>query len=236
MFWVDLAIAEERCEPITARDIVSIPAPAVIVLGERRGTQPDLFRATHVAKKLNEAAKVTVALEAVPQRLQPVLDGYARQQVPAADLEARLEWASASGYPFGPYRPLVQGADLDMDVLAVGPDPGAVSGEKLPVPSGYLHILHDGMSGSDVPAAMVQRFLQSVVRADASVARSAVRSWDGTGYLVIVTDRARVEGGKGVPFQVAQLTDKPVHAFVLSWGGTPPCYPGDRVWAKGILG
>jgi hypothetical protein len=238
MIWlVTAALAADRCTPINASDILSIKAPAVIVLGERHGTQPDLYRASYVAKKLNEAAKVTLALEAVHQKFQLILDDYARKKIPKEDLQTRLEWPASWGYPFGPYRTLVRGADLDMDVLGVGVDrSGAPAGEKFPIPSGYLPILHDGMAGSDVAPGLEQRFLETVAWRDYAIARNAVRSWDGTGYLVIVADRAAVEGGKGVAWQAEQLTDKPVHSFVLAWGDTPPCYPGDQVWGRGVLG
>lgn len=231
------AFAEDKCTTARASDVTSIKAPAVIVLGERHGTQPDLYRATHLAKKLNEAAKVTVALEAVHQRFQNVLDDYARKKVPKDDLETRLEWRASWGFPFAPYRSLVRGADLDMDVLAAGVDQkGPPPGEKFPIPSGYLPILHDALDGNPLAPGMEQRFVEAMAWRDFAIARNAVRSWDGTGYLVIVADRARVEGGKGVPWQVQQLTDKPVHSFIMSWGKEPPCYPGDRVWGVGVLG
>ena len=59
--------------------------------------------------------------------------------------------------------------------------------------------------------------------------------WNGEGYLVVVTNRTRVEGGKGVPWQIDMELEQPVHSFVLAWGVEPPCYAGDQVWKPGFF-
>ena len=54
------------------------------------------------------------------------------------------------------------------------------------------------------------------------------------GYLVILTERARVEGGGGVPWQLVQSGKRNVYSFILSWS-EPFCAEGDNVWAKNPL-
>ena len=73
--------APNTCVPIDASDILEIPPPAVIVLGERHGMQPDLRRAERITKGLQRAAPVTIALEAIHQKHQVVLDNFAANKL-----------------------------------------------------------------------------------------------------------------------------------------------------------
>ena len=95
--------------------------------------------------------------------------------------------------------------------------------------------LRDAMAGHEMPLDMEERFVRSMAWRDYKIASLAATSWDQKGYLVIVTGRGHVEGGKGVNWQVSQLVDVPVHSFVLAWGKEPPCYPGDQVWRPGLF-
>jgi hypothetical protein len=104
------------------------------------------------------------------------------------------------------------------------------------VPAGYYKVLSDAMAGHEVPIEKQADFVRSMAWRDWRIADLALTGWDQKGYLVIVTGRGHVEGGKGVPWQLDQRVDVPVSGFVLAWGGEPPCYAGDRVWKKGLLG
>lgn len=236
-FAVTAALADDgRCELIGFSDVTDVEAPAVIVLGERHGTQPDLARAGRVVRALADRAPVTLALEAVHEQYQSVLDDYAAGNLETDALPERLSWEHSWGFPWRPYEPLVTAARHDVKVVAAGTDLGpAPAGREYPVPAGYMTILGDAMAGHEVPPEQQERFVRSMAWRDFRLAENAVGGWDGEGYLVVVVGRGHVEGGKGTPWQLAQLTDKPVHAFVLAWA-EPPCYPGDKVWKKGIFG
>lgn len=225
------AFAGGTCEAIKLSDITAIAAPAVIVLGERHGTRPDLPRAMRVARRLQNRAPVAIAIEAVHEKYQGVLDQYAATPFPDEEFPAKLDWENSWGFPWRPYAPLVTAADEGILVIAAGTDlgPPPADAPKFQVPPGYLPILADTMGGHEVPPELQDRFARSMAWRDFKIADSALASWDKKGYLVIVTGRGHVEGGKGVAWQADQKTDSPVHAFVLSWT-EPPCYKGDKVW------
>ncbi len=220
------------CTWVGFRDVVDVPAPAVIVLGERHGTQPDLNRAAKVVRKLARQAPVSVALEAVHHRFQPILDRYAQDKVEAGDLPALLDWDDSWGFAWRPYAALVTASDLDgVGVIAAGLDLGKKPEEaEIPIPPRYMDLLRPAMGDHPMPASMEPRFVQSMAWRDHEIARRGVEGWDGSGYLVIVTGRGHVEGSKGVGWQAALQTQAPVHAFVLKAGKEPPCYAGDRLW------
>ena len=76
-FIAAMAAAESQCTQIGRADIVAVPAPAVIVLGERHGTQPDLARAERIVRLLAMENEVTLALESVGDVHQGTLDDFA---------------------------------------------------------------------------------------------------------------------------------------------------------------
>lgn len=235
MFWWTGAAEAAGCETVTYADIAAIDGPAVIVLGERHGMQPDLARATRVVKGLARRGKVTVALEAIDRQKQPTLDDYAAGRIDTDALEDKLAWGEW-GYPYGPYQGLVTGALVGAKVVAaglpLGPPP---DGANPPVPAGYLPILRDAMAGHEVPPAREAAFVTSAAWRDYAIAKAALDAWDGEGVLVIVVGRSELEGGKGVTWQLAQRTQVPVHGFLLAWASDSACYEGDRVW-RGIFG
>ena len=235
LWWVQAAEAA-GCETVTYADIAAVQGPAVVVLGERHGMQPDLARATRIVRGFARRGPVTVALEAIHRDLQPTLDDYAAGQFDTDDLEARLNWKKAWGFPYAPYAALVSGALSGAKVIAAGIALGpAPEGVTTPVPSGYLPILRDAMSGHDVPPEREPAFLASMAWRDYAIGEAALNGWDGQGVLVVVTGRGHVEGGKGVAWQIDQRTDVPVSSFVLAWGSNPACYAGDKVW-RGLFG
>ena len=241
VLWLALSVAwadsAEKCTAIGLSDITSVKGPAVIVLGERHGTEPDLRRAATIVKQLHAKGSVTVALEAVHEKYQKVLDDYAHGVIAAADLPTQLDWEKSWGFAYKPYAPLVTlGTQPDYKVVAAGLDLGeAPTSADFPVPSGYLSILRDSMAGHDVAPEMQDTFVKAMAYRDYEIARDAVKGWDGMGWLVILTGRGHVEGGKGVAFQAGLLTKAKVESFVLDWGVDPPCYPGDKVWKRGTF-
>lgn len=228
--------AAKDCELIGLRDVTAVEAPAVIVLGERHGVRSDLNRAMKVALTLNRTDEVTIALEAVHEKYQPVLDRYAAAEIHVDDLPHLLEWEESWGYPWKPYEQLVTGEIFDMRVVAAGLDLGSRPDDvPVPIPPRYIEILRDAMGGHDVPIAKESQFVQAMAWRDHRIVELALEGWNGQGYLIIVAGRGHVEGGKGVQWQAARTTDKPVEAFVLAWARAP-CYPGDRVWRPGLFG
>lgn len=229
------AWAGGTCTEIDAGDILAVPPPAVIVLGERPGVPRDGRRAGRLVKKLGRVAPVTVALETVPRALQPVLDQYARGEIDTDDLDDALSWDEVVGLPYRSYNTLVTASVDDAGVSAIGmrnySPPRSID---IPVPAEYLEILRDGMGQGLMPRVAEGAYLRFVAWRDHALAERALSAWDGRGYLVVVTHRARIEGGYGVPWQLAGLTDAPVEPFVLAWGIEPPCYAGDRVWDESV--
>lgn len=231
--WLATALAgDTSCDVISMKDVLATPAPAVLVLGERAGTEPDLRRATAIARRLGAEQPVTVALEAVHERYQPDLDAFAHGGVEPESLPVQLDWTHSWGFPYRPYERLVTGAVRGQSVVAAGTDLGdAPVGALFPVPQSYMRILSDITAGSDVPPEHERSFVRAMAWRDHEIAANALAGWDGKGYLVIVTGRGHVEGGKGVAWQVQQARpDVKVDSFVLAWGGNPPCYDGDKVW------
>lgn len=224
------------CTEIDAGDVLSVPPPAVIVLGERPGVGRDDRRATRIARQLRNIAPVTVALETAPQALQPVLDRYGSGDIATEHLEEELDWELETGLPYGPYSGLLTGAVDDLNVVAVGSrswhPPSTID---VPVSPAYLDVLRDTMGAGEMPRAAESDFLQFVAWRDHELARRSLASWDGRGYLVILTHRNRIEGGFGVPWQLGGQTEATVASFVLGWGEEPPCYDGDRVWKETFL-
>ncbi len=216
------------CTPIALSELATTPAPAVFVLGERRGTQPDLARATRLVGRLRATGEaVTVALQAVSHDLQPVLDRYADGSIPTDALPDELNWGSRWGFPWAPYRPLVTGALHGDTVVGIGHEPAPQpNGTAVPRAPGYARILADAMSGHPMPAELEGRFVQMVSWLDHRMARSAAHGWSNDGYLVVVVDRLHVEGAKGVPWQLQRMVEAPVIPVLL--GDPGACYPQDR--------
>lgn len=232
ILWLIGAALAGECDLVGFSDVVEADEPTIVVLGERHGTQPDLRRAAKVVRALARRAPVTVALEAVHHRYQPVLDRYATDVVEVGDLPALLNWEETWGFSFAPYRALVTASDLeDVTVVAAGLDLGSKPEDaEIPLPSRYVDILRPAMGDHPIPLGMEASFVQAMAWRDHEIARLAIKGWSGEGYLVIVTGRGHVEGGKGVSWQAGMLSKAPVESFVLKRTGDDPCFPGDRLW------
>lgn len=232
-----LASAQDACSDFTLTDVLAVEAPAVLVLGERHGTGLDLGRATRIAKRLADDQPVTVALEAVHESKQEVLDDFRDGELSVDGLREALEWDDSWGYAWGPYRPLVAGAALGFDVLAVGPTLQAPpKNKRFPVPPGYAALLEEDMGEHPVAKGIEERFVRSMAWRDNRIAHLAQQNWDRRGYLIVVTGRGHVEGGLGVPWQLDRMMQGvPVHAFVLAHGNEPRCTPGDRYWRQSFV-
>lgn len=225
---VALASSPTTCSTVPFSEVWSIPPPAVIVLGERKGTQPDLLRAERVVRRLSRQSAVTLALEAVHHEQQPILDRYAQGAITPFDLPDLLRWREHWSFPWSSYERIVTSAVLGVNVVAVGLDPGPRPPEaRFPVPPGYVHVLADAMGEHAMPVTLESSFVELVAWRDHTMAQRAVSAWDGEGYLVILADRLHVEGGKGIGWQVGRLTEAPVHSYLLA--STGACYAGDKV-------
>ena len=239
MLWLLGTIAvgfAEPCDRVGIADVLAVPPPAILVLGERHGTQPDLRRAAQIVSRLARRSPVTLALEVIPEGKQPVLDAWARGEIDPLELRDALDWQASVGFPWPPYEPLVTAALQEVRVVAVGveterPPPEA----SFPVPGGYMSVLREAMGEQAVPLALQSSFVRTLAWEDYRIAHQAVEAWDGRGYLVLLTARGRVEGGRGVSWQAELLRPEPVESFVLAWATNPPCFPGDRVWHQSPL-
>lgn len=208
------------CTQSTVPFVVDIQAPAVVVLGERMGMSPDVPRAAKIVKTLKKKGPVTLGVQIVPAEKQPVLDRFNKGELPAVLLESELHW---TGFPYAPYSKLfATGVPVHALGVPVEPKPDET---PVPLPRGYARFLTDGMSGHPMPADLESDFAQLVAWIDMRVALQAIESWNGEGFLVILADRAHVEGGQGVSWQAQRLTEAPVHTVLLSGAGA--CYQGD---------
>jgi len=232
MLWTFLllgAAAQQppECETTTLGQLARKPAPAVFVLGERKGTPPDQARAWRLARKLSRKGPVTLALQAVHIDQQPVLDAWSQGRIPDDQLGAKLQIFDFYGTGPDRYDRLIRGADIGLDVVAVGVDPAMPPADAItPQPPGYIHLLSAPMGDHPVPVELEGRYTSMVAYTDFRVASRAIEAWGGEGYLVILADRLHVEGDKGISWQASLLTSAPVHSVMLTQSDSP-CYPGD---------
>ncbi len=224
---LSVAMAED-CAKTSVGKLAAVPQPAVLVLGERKGTLPDLKRAKAIVAKLAKRGPVTVALQAVAVEHQPVLDEVNAGKLSVDQLPSTLDWENTWGFPFEAYEPLFALAGPGVKLVAAGqryePLPEEVT---LPLPPGYMHVLADTMVESPLPVELESSFVAEVAWADHRMAKSALAGWDGKGALVIVVDRFHVQGGLGVGWQAQRMTDAPVTAALLA-AAEGICYAGDQ--------
>lgn len=239
MFWllamITTALATPRCDLVTMSDVMAVTPPAVIVLGETHGTQPDLKRASQIVNRLAKRAPVTLALEPVYAQRQAALDRYASGDITVEALPGAVGWDETFGFPLSPYRGLLTAADKGVKVVGVGLARQAAPDEaEFPVPGGYMSILRDAMAGAEMPLSLQSRFVRTMAYRDFRMAEAALAGWNGRGYLVVLVGREHVEGGKGVSWQAGLMSQAPVHSYILSYGGEPGCYRGDQIWREGL--
>jgi hypothetical protein len=231
MLWslAPLAHAQEPCAKTSLGELAALSTPAVIVLGERKGTLPDLARASKLVSKLLKKGPVTVAVQAVRQDHQAELDAYTSGSVLLGALPATLDWENSWGFPFEAYAPLLATSDDGAKLVAIGQDYVLRPEDAtLTVPPGYIHVLADAMGDAPVPVELEGPLVQTVAWADHRLAKAAIEGWSGEGALVIVVDRYHVEGGMGVQWQARTLTDSSVEAAILA-NADSRCYPGDKL-------
>lgn len=230
-FWLTAALAQTpTCEKVSLAQVADVQAPAVIVLGERRGIWPDLVRAERLIARLQRDHHVTVALEAVHVDKQPVLDQYTSGSIGLSDVPELTGWGEYWGIPWSAYQGVVAAGELGADLIAIGVNAELrPAQDTIPLPPGYLHVLLDAVGEHAVPVELESQFVQTVAWKDHRMAANAIEAWDGEGVLVILADRLHVEGGMGVQWQAQRLTEVPVTSVLLANANTP-CYPGDRVW------
>ena len=228
MLWLLAAASAAPCSSTSIPEISSLPSPGIIVLGERKGTQPDLRRADRIVHALQRTGQpITIGLQAVSVDKQPVLDAYAAGEVEPGDLTTKLDWDHQWGFPYPPYAPLVTAAVHDHKVLGLGlPTEPKPQEALIPIAPNYIRILSDAMSGHLMPPQLEGAFVQTVSWLDYRTTKAALDQWSGDGYLVLVVDRTQVEGGKGIPYQAARLSDIPVTSVLLAGEGA--CYDNDR--------
>lgn len=217
------------CESIGLDDVLEIPAPAVLVLGEQHGSKPDMKRARAVVDALAERAPVRLALEAVHESNQPVLDAFVRGEKKKRKLPAALRWDETWGYDWGAYKKLV--ARTDVDVVAAGLDLGPKPEDReVTIPEGYDAYLQQLMQGHEMTDEIRARFTTSMTWRDFRIGELAAAGWSGEGYLVVLAGKGHVEGSLGTNWQLERLVEAPVHSVILGHDDAA-CLEGDRVWA-----
>ncbi len=222
------------CAEVPLDELLEVPAPAVFVLGERHGEKTDLRRAHTLVQALARQAPVRVALEALHEEHQSTIDAFAQGAIGRRALRRALDWRESWGYPYRPYKPLLHLAREGVEVVAAGLDLGPKpEGRTIPIPEGYADFLFAAMGahGHDMPEHVRERFPTSMAWRDFRIAELASAGWDQQGYLVVVTGKGHVEGGRGTNWQLAKQLDVPIHSVILAHEDAL-CHPGDRVWAE----
>jgi hypothetical protein len=217
------------CTKVSVGDLAAVPSPSVLVLGERRGTLPDLSRAASIVAKLSARGPVTVAIQAVHRDLQPALDDFSAGKVSLEALPAATNWEDRYGFPFEAYTKLFATRERGVKFLAVGTTVTLKPKDAvLNLPPGYIAVLADVMGDSPVPPELETTTVETMAWTDSSLATAALDGWNQEGVLVVLVDRLHVEGGLGVDWQASRLTELPVAAALLA-NGDSRCYTGDRL-------
>jgi len=233
MLWFAAAWAH-TCEDIELAELVDQPSPAVIILGERHGEKADMKRARAVVRALAAKAPVTLAMEAIHEKNQPVIQSYAAGEIKLRKLEDELNWSKTWGFNWKAYKKLVAASDEGVPVVAAGLDLGPKPEEQeLELPEGYHDFLMEAMEGNghEMSDEIKARFATSMAWRDFRIAELAINGWDNKGYLVILVGRGHVEGSMGTNWQAAKRVQVPVISAVLDHGDAR-CLDGDRVWAE----
>jgi uncharacterized iron-regulated protein len=224
-----MAICPVDCDCVALDALADIPPPAVVVLGERHASKPDLKLAAEAVERLAETAPVTVALEAVDHRKQAAMDQLVDGSLKPKQVEPATDWGSTWGHAFKPYLKVFKsgmavGADFVGAGLPIGPAPDDL---ELKIPERYV---------SELGATAAQHgmdpnvFASSMAWRDLVIAEKALEGWSGEGYLVILTGRGHVTDGLGVPWQIREgLSEVPVVPYLLASEG---CATGDKVLGK----
>lgn len=222
--------AKSTCTPIALGQLTERPGPGVLVLGERRGVLSDVKRAKKVVKSLAKQGPVTLAVEFVDAKRQPIIEKLSLGRVSIDALPNALAFGD-EGYTFSIYRRLLtMPENVDgVTLVAIG-QPFLTRPEDTPIalPPGYAMVLADAMGEYPVPPELESRTVQTAAYHDRRLAELALESWTGQGWLVLLVDRTWVQGGLGVAWQAARLTDVPVESVLLA-DPKADCYPDDRL-------
>lgn len=232
-----LAASAQTCEYVGMYGVIEdLAAPAVVVLGERRGVTMDANRAAKLVRTLvRRGDSVTVALQAVDRRRQAALDDWVAGRLGEADLPKHLGFVSDDEADllyasYAPYADLLETGKNGAKLVAAGLPYGLRPRDaEAPIPPSYYFQLSDAMGDHTVPVALEETFTAAMAWRGYSVAQAALQGWDGQGYLIVVADRPLVEGGLGVQWQARRQTEVEVRAAVLA-DAESRCYAGDLVW------
>ena len=208
--------AVAACPETTVADLVAeVPAPAIVVLGERHGERKELRRAAEVVEALAARGPVTVALEAIHADHQDAATALT-EHGKKGRFKRDSEWKRSWGFPLGAYWPVIRQATDGVVLVGAGLDLGPAPAEReIRIPDGYEAALLEAMEGHEMSDEVRARFARSMAWRDLRIAELAVDGWSGEGTLVILTGRGHVEGGRGVTFQLEALSDAPVRAALL---------------------
>lgn len=236
MWILALAAHAHECDTFDPAELDALPVPSVLVLGERHGVKDDMKKALQAVDALaDRGVPVTLAMEAVHEVNQPVLDRFSAGEIKSGKLPDALDWSKTWGFPWKPYKKLVTASKRGVPVVAsglkLGPKP---EDRELQIPDGYDAFLKAMMGGDNhgMKPEMAARFTTSMTWRDFRIAELAVSGWSGEGVLVILTGKGHIEGGMGTNWQLRHLTEAPVTSVVLGHDGAR-CEPGDRLWEDG---
>ena len=175
---------------------------------------------------------ITLATDIVHHRYQRVFEQFSIGKIDLDTMENQLEWDTHHGTHFKPYGQLFSATAANGNLFAVGSSLESPKGDvTTPIPGVYPSMINSVIPDNQMVFGLDNRIAEVMAYWDYQIANRARNEWDGRGYLVILTERSRVEGGGGVPWQLVQGKNRSVYSFLLSWA-EPYCTEGDNVWAK----
>ncbi|MEN0064961.1 MAG: hypothetical protein AAGA48_22640 [Myxococcota bacterium] len=224
------AEAKPSCPSASLGSLTAQPAPGILVLGERPGVRKDAAKAKRVIQSLAKRGPVTMGVEFIEARRQSVVDKLSAGRVSLDALPNALAFED-DGHTFSVYRRILALPERidNLSLVALG-QPFLVrpADTAVPMPPGYTMVLTDAMGESPVPPELESRTVQMVAFHDRRLAQTALDSWTGEGWLVLLVDRTWVQGGLGVAWQLQRLTDVPVRSALLA-NAKSDCYPDDLI-------
>lgn len=222
------AVTAGQCVATSMQSAI-VDAPAVIVLGARRGMQPDHLRAGEVIRRLSRRGPVTLAVDIITTEgevwhQQYIANGFGDDALPLA-----LRWDAEVGFPWSVYRPLLTNDRITWVGVGVAYGRTPAEDAMIQIPMTLGDRIRESSGGHDVPAGRQESLMRTIAWQEQEMATAAVNAWNGEGYLVLLADRFRVQGEGGLSWQVARQTSAPVSTHLLAWG-LDWCDTNDRVF------
>ncbi len=233
-------------------------APAVL-LGERHDSPEHHRWQLHTLAALHALnPNLAVGMEMFPRRVQPALDRWSAGLTSEAEFLKESDWRTVWGYDAQLYLPILHFARMNrLPVVALNVERQLVSrtaregwaavppeeregvGDPAPPPTAYVERLKETMAAhgpTERQAGSLQRFVEAQSVWDRAMAERIAATHRDTGRTVVaILGMGHVEGGDGVPHQLAALGLQGA-VTLLPWDADRPCDALDGPVAEAVYG